>query len=239
MKLTCIAVDDEPLALDVIESFLQKHPDDIQLVKKCRNALEAAEVLRHQHIDLMFLDIQMPEITGIDFIKKLENPPLVILTTAYQEYAVEGYALNVLDYLLKPISYERFLMSLNKAKEYHQLKKNDHPQVEMQADHMFVKSDQKLIKVSYDDIFYIEAFADYVKIFTKEKRIVTLQTMKNLEEKLPKTKFMRVHRSYIISLDKIKAISGNEVEIESQHIPIGKNYRDEFFSQIEKSNILR
>jgi DNA-binding LytR/AlgR family response regulator len=235
--INCIIVDDEPLALDVMENYIQRVPN-LKLLKRCSDALEAYDTLQNEKVDLMFLDIQMPQLTGVDFLRSLHNPPMVVFTTAFSNFALEGYALSVIDYLLKPIAFDRFVQAVNKATEYMQLKNHDQPKEE-EIDFMFVKSDQKLVKINYSEILFIEALADYVKIHTAEKRIVTLQTMKNLEEKLSKNKFVRVHRSYIIPLERVQAINGNTIEIQSHSIPIGKNYKEEFFKILEQSNYLK
>ncbi|MCB9262709.1 MAG: response regulator transcription factor [Flavobacteriales bacterium] len=236
--MKCLIVDDEPLAIDVIKSHISQSVD-LELIGSCNNAIQASEILKSQKIDLMFLDIQMPEITGIDFLKSLENPPLVVFTTAYAEYAIEGFELNAIDYLLKPISKERFDKAIAKANEYFKLKHSDEvDSTELEDDHIFVKANQKLIKVSYDDILYIEAFADYVKIFIPEKRIVTLQTMKRMEKKLPEDKFCRIHRSYIVGLKHIESYNTTEVEINHTKLPIGKNYKDQFMDLMKDNRVL-
>lgn len=236
-----IIVDDEPLAQDILETFVEKIPS-LELVKKCNNAIEAFEVLKHEEIDLMFLDIQMPQLTGIEFLKSLKNPPMVIFTTAYDHYALEGYELNVIDYLLKPISLERFMKAVNKAQNQYELLKGDATPAVAIADadpndFIFVKADKKLVKVKYSEIKYIEGLKDYVIIRTDTGRVITLQTMKSLEEKLPMNLFKRIHRSYIVALDKIEAIVGNMVEIDKKHLPIGKNYRDELLDIINKNRL--
>ncbi|MBI1222699.1 MAG: response regulator [Bacteroidetes bacterium] len=239
MKLNCIIVDDEPLAQDVIESYLESE-QDIQLLRKCQNALEAREALKSLQVDLLFLDIQMPEISGIDFLRSLESPPMVIFTTAHPNYAVEGFNLDAVDYLMKPISKERFTKAVKKARELYQLK-NQPVTTGLPAeddDHFFVKADQKLVKLRYDDVHYVEALADYVKIHTDEKRIITLQTMKKMEERLPSDRFIRVHRSFIVRIGKIKAISGNKIELGDQQIPIGKNYKSSLYEYLYANNIL-
>lgn len=235
MKISCLIVDDEPLAQDVLESYIKQTPQ-LNLVGICNNAIEALEKMKLNRVDLIFLDIQMPEITGIDFLKTLKEPPMVIFTTAYQNYAVEGFELNAIDYLLKPFPLDRFQKAVKKADELAKLKE-EHQQRE--DDYIFIKSDQKLQKVHYNDILFIEALADYVKIHTPDKRYITLQTMKNMEEKLPEKYFKRVHRSFIVSLDKIMSIVGGSVEISGQKIPIGKNYKDSFFEALDKNNILK
>lgn len=235
MTVSCLIVDDEPLAQDILDSYVKKTPQ-LNLVGICSNAIEALEKMKHNQVDLIFLDIQMPEITGIDFLRSLKAPPMVIFTTAYQNYAVEGFELNAIDYLLKPFSQDRFLKAVRKAEELFVLK-NEHSQRE--DDYIFIKSDQKLQKVSYNDILFVEALADYVKIHTPEKRYITLQTMKNMEEKLPERYFKRVHRSFIVALDKIITIVGGNVEINGQKIPIGKNYKEGFYDALKKNNILK
>ena len=234
-----LIVDDEPLALDILETFIEKIPS-LVLVKRCQNAIEAFDALKTEDVDLMFLDIQMPQLTGIDFLKSLKNPPLVIFTTAYPNYAIEGYELNVIDYLLKPISLERFMKAVNKAQNQFELQRGESQTDNNEADpsdFIFVKADKKLVKIKYDEIKYIEGLKDYVIIRTLTGRVITLQTMKSLEEKLPSNLFKRIHRSYIVALDKIEAIVGNMVEIEKKHLPIGKNYRDTLLAIINKNRL--
>lgn len=237
--INVLIVDDEPLAQEVLEAHVSRI-SDLHLVKKCSNAIEAKEALLEHSIDLMFLDIQMPQVTGIDFLKSLDNPPLVIFTTAYSNYAVEGFDLNALDYLLKPVSFDRFSKAVDKAKEQLSLRKA--PEIEQSdVDHIYVKSDKKLIRVKYSDIIYIEGLKDYVIIRMDAGRIITLQTMKSLEEKLPSKIFRRIHRSFIVSVDKIQAVEGNMIEIlekgQAKHLPIGKNYRDELLDLIERNRL--
>lgn len=236
--MNCIAVDDEPLALDIIESYIAKHPD-LNLIARCNNAAEANEVIRNRKVDLMFLDIQMPEISGLSLVKTLKEKPLFIFTTAYQDYALEGFELNAIDYLLKPIAYDRFEKAVEKAKEYFRLKtSSDLAETNMEDEHIFVKANQKLIKLSYNEIYYVEAFADYVKIFLKDKKIVTLQTMKNMEKKLPSEYFSRVHRSYIVNRRHVDSFSGSKLEVNEVSVPIGKNYKEGFVSLMKSKNIL-
>ncbi len=242
--IKAIIVDDEPLALDVLETYIGQTPE-ISLVQRCSNALEANEALSKQEIDLMFLDIQMPQLTGIDFLKTLSNPPLVIFTTAFANYAIEGFELNAIDYLLKPISLERFIKAVNKAKDQLELQRKDTgtpPASEDDADFIFVKADKKLVKLHYDDILYIEGLKDYVIIRRKDgSRIVTLQTMKSLEDKLPDQYFQRIHRSYIVQINHINALMGNMVEViekgQPKHLPVGKNYRDELLKLVNKNRL--
>ncbi len=242
--INVIIVDDEPLALDVLETYIEKLPK-LNLVKRCYNAIEANEALENNDIDLMFLDIQMPQLTGTDFLKTLSKPPLVIFTTAYANYALEGFELNAVDYLLKPISLERFMKAVNKAVEQIELQKNNSsgeaPDKKDQSDFIFVKADKKLIKIKYNDILYIEGLKDYVIIRMESGRVITLQTMKSLEEKLPAHLFQRIHRSYIVGIDKIKAVVGNMVEViekgQAKHLPVGKNYRDQLLEIINENRL--
>ncbi len=243
--LRAIIVDDEPLALDVLETFIERIPGTITLVAKCSNALEAQKVLEEKEVDLMFLDIQMPQLTGVDFLRSLKNPPMVIFTTAYSEYALDGFELNAVDYLLKPISFERFMKAVNRASELHDLQSQgeipEKDEIETGKDFIFVKSDKKLVKVKYNDIIYIEGLKDYVIIRMDHGRVITLQTMKSLDVKLPSGIFKRLHRSYIVNMDRINAIMGNMVEVyekgEIKHLPIGKNYREELLDIINKNRL--
>jgi DNA-binding LytR/AlgR family response regulator len=243
MKIRCLIVDDEPLAQDILETYVNKVPD-LELVAKCPNAVEARSVLRDEAIDLLFLDIQMPEITGLDFMRSLNNPPAVIFTTAYANYAVEGFNLDAVDYLLKPISFDRFLKAVNKVdnrissegKQKSKESASNEPD-----DYVFVKTDKKMVKIKYKEIQYIEGLKDYVMIYTEEGRHVTLMTMKSLQEQLPDRMFKRVHKSYIISVDKINAVVGQMVEIEDagKLIPVGNSYKEEFFKIIEQHHLNR
>lgn len=242
-----LIVDDEPLALDVLETYLQRLPD-LNLVRRCANAFEAMDALRQHDIDLMFLDIQMPQLTGIDFLKSLSRPPKVIFTTAFSDYALDGFELNVVDYLLKPISFDRFMKAVNKALDQLSMEKEKHAPApkplapageptDEKEDYIFIKSDKKFIKIKYTDILYIEGLKDYVIIWIPTGRIITLQTMKSLEEKLPHDRFRRVHRSYIVQMEKVEAIVGNMVEVNKKHIPVGKNYRDELLEMVNKNKL--
>lgn len=243
--MNTLIIDDEPLALDVLETHIAKIPE-LNLVGRCANALEANEMLRKHHIDLIFLDIQMPQMSGMDLIKALQNPPLVIFTTAYSNYAVEGYELNAIDYLLKPISLDRFMKAVNKALEQFELRHREDASAEAAhgmegSDFFFVKADKKLVKIKYDEILYIEGLKDYVIIRLEVGRVVTLQTMKSLEDKLPLTKFKRIHRSYIVSIDKIHAVDGTSVDVYEKgaikQLPIGKNYKDEILEIVNRNKL--
>lgn len=239
--INTIIVDDEPLALEILEAHIMNVPE-LNLIAKCSNAIEANKILKQGDVHLMFSDIQMPQLSGIEFLRSLSHPPMVIFTTAYPEYAVEGFNLEALDYLLKPISFERFFKAANKAIEKFQSEDStDSLTLDSTEDFFFVKSDKKLVKVFYRDILYIEGLKDYVIIRTETGRVITLQTMKSLEEKLPLDMFQRIHRSYILNLTKIQALEGNMVEIiekgQTKLIPIGKNYRDELVEMIERKKL--
>jgi DNA-binding LytR/AlgR family response regulator len=234
--LNCIAVDDENLALDLIEDNILKVPF-LNLVKRCKNAFEAMEVLQSQEIDLIFLDIQMPGITGVQFLQSMTKSPMVIFVTAYKQYAMEGYELNVVDYLLKPIDFERFLKAVNKASELHSLKHRTvptQPVLESKNSTIFVNADYSLVKLKTEEITYIEGLKDYIKIYltSSTKPIVTRMTMKSIEEKLPSSEFFRVHKSFIISLDKIESIRNLKIKIGNAQIPVSESYADEFFKLI-------
>lgn len=240
--INVLIVDDEPLALDILETYIEQTPA-LRLIARCESAAQAMDVLNNEKIDLMFLDIQMPEMTGIDFLKSLEHPPLVAFCTAYPNFAVEGFELDALDYLLKPVSLERFNKAINKAREElsHKVEIKSESKATSNPDYIFVKADKKLMKINYDDILYIEGLKDYVIIRTEQTRVITLQTMKSLEEKMPLDKFIRIHRSFIVSIDKINAIVGNMVEVieknQSKLLPIGKNYRDELSDMINQNKL--
>jgi DNA-binding LytR/AlgR family response regulator len=248
--LNVLIVDDEPLALDVLETYISKMPE-LNLVKRCSNALEANEALKTHQIDLMFLDIQMPQLTGIDFVKTLVHPPMIVFTTAYPNYAIQGFDLNAMDYLLKPISLERFMKAVNKAVEHYDLQHRDPATASatsaaavLPPDNLrffFVKADKKLMKVNFDDVIFIEGLKDYVIIRLLTGRVITLQTMKSLEDRLPQNRFRRIHRSYIVAMDKITAIEGNMIEVMEKDkpklLPIGKNYRDDLIDLIERNKL--
>lgn len=241
MKMRFIIVDDEPLAQRVIEKYAVDIPT-LELVGKGDSAYAAMELLSRVKVDLMFLDINMPKLLGIDFLKMLHNRPLVVLTTAYREYALDGYELDVVDYLTKPFSFERFYKSIQKAQELFSLRnghsiegftvkeKNEDDTV------FFVKADSKIFKVDLNQLLFIEALGDYVKIHTVNSTVVTYQSLKGIEEQLPVDKFPRVHKSFIVAFNKIDLIEGNTIKIGKFEIPIGKNYRKGFFGQINLSS---
>ena len=233
--MNAIIVDDEPLAQEVLETFIAQVPE-VTLVGKATNAIEANTLLRALQVDLMFLDVQMPMLNGIDFLKNLPSPPLTILTTAYSEFAVEGFNLNVVDYLMKPIGLDRFMKAVNKASTQLQPAGRIESAEDTDRDYIFVKADKKLVKVDFDDVVYIEGLKDYVIIRNEDSRVITLQTMKSLEERLPTKKFRRVHRSFIVNLEKVLAVEGSSLEVnvkgQNKLIAIGKNYRDGLLDHI-------
>lgn len=230
--MNCIAVDDEPLALNLMESFVNK-VSFLTLKAKCKSAFEAIEVLKNERIDLIFLDIHMPDLSGIDFIKNTPNLPLVIFTTAYDNHALEGFELDVIDYLIKPIPFNRFVKAANKAYDFYNLNFGNR-KAEPINDFMFVKADYQLVRINFAEINYIEGLKDYVKVNIGHKNILTLLSMKAMEEKLPASKFMRIHRSFIVSLDKIESVKKSMVKVGDKNIPISDMYRDSFFERIEK-----
>lgn len=238
--MNCVAVDDEPLALSLIEDFTKKIPF-LNHIKSCKNAFEAIDIIQKEKIDLIFLDINMPGISGVELIKSIDHKPLVIFTTAYSEYAVQGFELSAVDYLVKPFLFERFFKAVNKAYELYNLKnKKGVPAPENNSfaeDFIFVKADYSSLKISLKDILYVEGLKDYVKIYTKEKKILTLITMKKIEDKLPSSNFIRVHRSFIVALDKIESIQRNRIIINNNWIPVGTSYKAEFYKRIEDVNL--
>ena len=249
MNLTCIIVEDEPLARQLLEQYVRKVPH-LELLKAFSNPLEALDFLRNNEVDILFSDIQMPEITGITLLKILQKKPLIILTTAYSEYAIEGYELDVIAYLLKPITFEKFLKAVEKAT---QLKSEKQPLIEEKKSlntegvtpttsieiqpFIFVKDGTKLVKIRLPDILYIEGLKDYVSIYTREKKIVTLQTLKSLETQLPDNQFIRIHNSYIVSLEGIDAIDKERVQIGKAFLPISDTYRKAFKEFIERNQL--
>ncbi|HCT31118.1 MAG TPA: DNA-binding response regulator [Bacteroidales bacterium] len=232
-KIRCLIVDDEPLALDLIEDYVLKTPF-LELINKFSSPFQAIEALQNEKVDLIFLDIQMPGLSGIDFSKLLQNGPKVIFTTAYSQYALEGFKVDALDYLVKPINYQEFLKASNKALTWFNLtEQNIDQKIENSSNtSIFVKSEYKLLKVELVDILYIEGLKDYVKIYLKDqcKPILSLMSLKTLEEKLPSEQFMRVHRSFIVNLHQIARIERNRIVFGSVYIPIADSYKEQFQS---------
>ncbi len=229
IKITCLVVDDEPPALEVLKTYIEAIPN-LHLAGVCGNAVEALAIIQEQSVDLLFLDIQMPQILGTDFIRTLANPPKIIFTTAFRKYAVEGFDLDAVDYLLKPISFERFLKAVNKIMKT-SIKQTSLPEglsgTEKANSFIHFRADRKMIKVALDEILYIESLKDYIKVVTLSKTILTKQSISSLEENLPANAFTRIHRSYIIAVNKIDFFTNELVGIGKQELPISRMYRHE------------
>lgn len=230
-KIKCIIVDDEPVALDILENHLSKI-EQVILVERCRNAAEAFNAISSQKVDLIFLDINMPGISGISFAKSINKDIKIIFTTAYREYAIEGFDLHAVDYLLKPISFERLLDAVNNFQQTYEQPVNSKTE-EKEANFIFVKIDRKMHKIDFDKILWIESLGDYLKIKTTEGTKVTRETISNIESKLPSEKFLRIHRSFIIALDKIESYSSEEIIIRQNSIPISRSYRESIIQKLE------
>jgi len=231
-----LAIDDEPLALKQLSSYIENTPF-LENVALCQSAFEAMEYLSRNEVELMFVDINMPDINGMDFVKSLTNRPQVIFTTAYSEYAMEGFQVDAIDYILKPISYSVFLKSVTKAKTWFELNQKQPETIQASQECLFVKSEYKLIKILLQDIKYIESANEYIQIhLDNDPPVTTLIRLKSMEEQLPKDKFMRVHRSFIINLDKVKVIDRNRIVFDQKvFIPIGEQYKDNFQAFIDKT----
>lgn len=230
MEIKALIIDDEPLAQNVIKQYALKLPD-LTIVDTCNEAICAHKVLQEKEIDLLFLDINMPKMSGISFLKNLKNAPMVIFTTAYSEYALEGYELNAIDYLKKPFSFERFCKAYYRAEELLSLQQNAQNtscSVDPQNDFLFIKADKKSVKVKFTDILYIEGLGDYIKIHLHDTKLVTNLSMKKIFKLLPTNQFYRTHKSFIISMDKIDSVEGNMVSINGVKLPIGNSYRRDF-----------
>jgi DNA-binding LytR/AlgR family response regulator len=241
--IRCLIVDDEPLALHILEDYISKIPF-LQLVKATTNPIEALTIVQEKGADLVFLDVQMPELSGIQFLRIANGKAKVILTTAYPQYALEGYELDVIDYLLKPIAFDRFFKAVQKAQTIMQpaaqpvhAEPVQPQQQDFLSDFIFVKTEHKIQKVYLNDILFIEGLKDYISIFTPNERIITLQNMKKMEDALPPKHFIRVHKSYIVSINKIDSIERSRICIGDKIIPVGDTYRDEFFKIIDGKNI--
>lgn len=235
--LRCIAIDDEPLALELLEDNISKVPF-LHLIAKCNNAMEAMKVLQEQPADLIFLDIQMPGLTGLQFLQSLTNKPMAILITAYEKYALDGYNLDVVDYLVKPVSLDRFIKACNKAWELFELRNKKQTVNEPAADYIFVNVDYSLLKVELSDITWIEGLKDYIKINLKNstKPVITRMSMKSMEEELPAARFLRIHKSFIISKQHVTAVRKNSVFLGSMEIPVSDSYRDTIVALTGKTN---
>lgn len=235
MTLKCVTIDDEPLARECIAGYVNE-VDFLKLTGTGSNAVELCSLIDQHEVDLVFLDIHMPVMNGIEYLKMTTKPPMVILTTAYPGYALEGFQLDVLDYLVKPITFNRFFKAVTKAKDYHQLlqhsvqvnKANSFPE----ADHFFIKCDYKYERIYFDDILFIEAMQNYVTIHTTKGKYITLLYMKNVEQNLDAGLFLRVHKSYIVAASKIESIENNEIIIGTQRIPVSRSYRDDVIQKV-------
>ena len=234
MIINCLIADDEPLALDLLESYIGKTPF-LTLVARCSSAIEALDKLEKEDIELLFLDIQMPELSGMELSKMLREGQRVIFTTAFEKYAIEGYKVDALDYLLKPFNYDEFLQAALKARRWFESKSQTTSSDTQKS--IFVKSDYKLIKIDLDDILYIEGLKDYVKIYLESstRPVLSLMNMKTLEENLPEDSFMRVHRSFIVSLSKIRTIERNRIVFGKEYIPVSEKYQEKFQEFISKN----
>nr|WP_320022873.1 LytTR family DNA-binding domain-containing protein [uncultured Draconibacterium sp.] len=233
-KIRCIIVDDEPMAREILESHLQKI-ETIEVVALCKNAIEAFNVISSQPIDLVFLDINMPEISGLSFAKSINNSVKVIFTTAYREYAVDGFDLQAVDYLLKPISFGRLMQSINKYLSENQQVDFDEPaRIEPEkSESIFVRSDRKMIKINFPEILYIESLADYIKIHLVDKTVVTRETISSIEAKLSQQDFLRVHRSFIVAVNAINSFTSEIIEIGKKQIPVSRSYKDVVLQKLQ------
>lgn len=237
MELNCLIVDDEPLALDLLEAYVKRTPF-LNLKGKCSNALEVLQVLKEQEVDLLFLDIQMPELSGLELSRLIDNRIKIIFTTAFEQYALEGFKVDALDYLLKPISFPEFLKATNKALQWFEMSRNTSSKIVEEGDDIFVKSDYKLVKLQLHKIQYIEGLKDYVKIYVDDRPqpVVALLSMKMFEEMLPSS-FIRVHRSFIVNLDKITVIERNRIVFGKTYIPVSDSYKDKFLEFINRRTL--
>jgi DNA-binding LytR/AlgR family response regulator len=240
MVINCIIIDDEPLARAGLKEYVQDI-DFFNLLGVFDNPLAATEILGSSEVHLLFLDIQMPKITGIDFFKTLKDPPAVIFTTAYPQYALDGFEVNALDYLVKPISFERFLKSALKAKEFYEVRQKNRSETvtEATAEYFFIKADNSLVKILYADILFVEALQNYVTIHTNGKKYISYLTFKSVEEYLPVEAFIKVHKSFIIAAAKVDSIDGNEIRIGQHHIPISRSLKDEVMEKLLNGKFLK
>lgn len=241
MKIKCIIIDDEPLARKGLKEYIAD-VDFLQLVGEFDNPVKAMDMLAKEEVYLLFLDIQMPKITGLDFFKTLKNPPPVIFTTAFPQYALEGFELNALDYLVKPISFERFLKAAMRAKEFYEVRQKNMSEKAPgtnTAGYFFIKADNKLVKLLYDEILFAEALQNYVVIHTGDKKYITYLTFRSVEEYLPPDKFIKTHKSYIIAAAKVDSIEANDIRIGQHHIPISRNLKDEVMEKLLSGKFLK
>lgn len=238
MKLKCVIIDDEPIARKVLQEYIEEI-DYLELAGQAENPLKAMTLLNTQEIDILLLDINMPKINGIDFLKSSRSDASVIITTAYAEYAVESYGLDVLDYLVKPIGFDRFLKACNKAKDAREAKKSTKGQPQKPDDHFFIKSNNQIEKVFYNDLLYAEAMLNYVMLYTSSKKMMVYVTIKSLEEQLPAALFIKVHKSFIVNISKVKSIEGNVLDIGNEKISISQSLREKVVSEIIKDKMIK
>jgi DNA-binding LytR/AlgR family response regulator len=238
MSIRCIIIDDEPLARKGLKEYIAD-TDFLNLEGEFDNPLKATEMISRGEVQLLFLDIQMPKITGLDFFKTLQHAPPVIFTTAYPQYALDGFELNALDYLVKPISFDRFLKAAMKAKEYYEIREKNVNETSAAADHFFIKADGKLVKLFFDDILFAEALQNYVVVQTKDKKYITYLTFKSVEDYLPSNLFIKTHKSYLVAASKIESIEANEIRVGPHHIPISRNLKDEVMDRLLKGKFLK
>lgn len=236
--LRCVIIDDEPLARRGLREYVSEH-DFLELVGEFDNPLKAMELLHSGQVDLLFLDIQMPKLSGLDLLRTLKDPPLTILTTAYSEYAVEGFELEVVDYLVKPIGAERFVKAVWRARDLFELKKSNKAVNTPGQDYFFIKSDNKLVRILFDDLLYAEALQNYVTLHTVSKKYITYLTFRSVEDYLPADRFIRVHKSFIVSASRIDSIEGNDIRIGEHYIPISRNLKEEVMDKLLKGKFLK
>lgn len=230
MTIRCLAIDDEPLALNVIKKYVSR-TSNLILIEACKDPIDALAFIKGNQVDLIFLDINMPKLSGISLIKSIKNPPLFIFTTAYPDYAVEGFELDAIDYLLKPFSYDRFCMAIKKANEQLFLIQLNESETK---NHLMIKSDRKLYRVAFDDIIHLEAYGDYVKIFMSDKMILTKQKLSQMLVELPSTQFLQTHRSHIVSIKHIEFLESNQVHIAGKSLPISNGFREQVMQLLNK-----
>ena len=237
MIINCIVIDDEPLARKGLKEYIAD-VDFLNLAAEFDNPLQATEFISNGQTQLLFLDIQMPKITGLDFFRSLQHPPPVIFTTAYPQYALEGFEVNALDYLVKPVSFDRFLKAVLKGKEYYEVRDKNVADAAA-SEYFFIKADNKLVRILFDEVLFVEALQNYVTIHTTGKKYMTYLTFKSVEDYLPGDKFIKVHKSYIISASKVDSIEGNEIKIGQHHIPISRNQKDEVMEKLLRNRFLK
>jgi DNA-binding LytR/AlgR family response regulator len=236
-KINCLVIDDEPLARKGLKEYIADI-DFLHLAGEFDNPLKATEMISRGEAELIFLDIQMPKITGLDFFKSLQQPPPVIFTTAYPQYALEGFEVNALDYLVKPVSFDRFYKAALKAREFYEIREKNKGQA-MSPDYFFIKADNKLVKIFFNEILFAEALQNYVTIHLADKKYMTYLTFKSVEEYLPAGEFIKVHKSYIVAISKIDSIEGSDIRVGERHIPVSRNLKDEVMEKLLKGKFLK